>query len=324
MTDCFLLNARRIVLLFFLALAACAPVADAREATPQLGGQLATVPATTAAPAATATPLPPTPTPIGIQTPEPNVAATAAAVGEQVKALSRPERLETHVAPDGHWQAEVVRYDCVEVSGWGRMAYEELRLLDLDTGVAHVADTQLLNCEGLGAFGLGGRFWSPDSGTFYYTTAREGMPDGLCFFWSPPLVALDVASGRRQTLRDGPLSPNGELLAATLPAEGDVVIWNPNRGEVLRVTALVPGAELGPIVWSPGGHALVYLQAEPGCSPQARSWLVRVDMADLAQDVLLESAAQYTAVRWDVPDEITLTSADSIEWRYSLKDGTIQ
>lgn len=73
-------------------------------------------------------------------------------------------------------------YDCVPVGAVEENAYEQLKLIQIDNSVAKIVDNQLRSCGGLGAFGLAGLFWSPNSSYFYYTNAREGVPDG-CGYW---------------------------------------------------------------------------------------------------------------------------------------------
>ena len=62
-------------------------------------------------------------------------------------------------------------------------AYEVLKI------APWTVETQLLYCGGIGASGLEGKFWSPDSRFFYYTNAREGWPDGG-YPGSGPFLAL--------------------------------------------------------------------------------------------------------------------------------------
>lgn len=101
---------------------------------------------------------------------------------------------EMFLSPDGQWQVEIVIYGCVETADEAVHAYELLRFAPAGAEEWRQADSQLINCGGLGAYGFQGICWSPDSRYFFYTTAREGVPDGSGE-WSPPPWQLDAASG---------------------------------------------------------------------------------------------------------------------------------
>jgi hypothetical protein len=133
------------------------------------------------------------------QTPAPDAeAALAQQAIAAVIAGSRPVT-ETFPSPDGQWQAEIAVYGCTATQGIesGEMteyAYELLRLAPQGTGEWRQVDSQLINCGGLGAYGLGGLCWSPDSRYFYYTDARTGVPDGMGE-WSQPVWQLEAVTG---------------------------------------------------------------------------------------------------------------------------------
>lgn len=156
------------------------PAMTAPVATPA-----ANVPSPTAAPTATTRPPRPrrtaTPRPTidpSTPTPEPDYAAT-------LTAGSTPRVLATYESPDGALRAEVLIYDCAQLTPEQAYAYDVLQIVEVAGGEVHVIDDQLQNCGGLGGFGLGGLFWSPSSHYFYYTDAREGVADGCGFGYNP-------------------------------------------------------------------------------------------------------------------------------------------
>jgi hypothetical protein len=135
------------------------------------------------------------------QTPTPGADAARQATIATVMAGSQPTT-DTFLSPDGQWQAEIVVHSCVatqaeETGEAAEYAYELLRLAPGDAGEWQQVDSQLINCGGLGAFGLAGLCWSPDSRYFYYTPAREGVPDGAGE-WSRPVWQLEAATGAIQ------------------------------------------------------------------------------------------------------------------------------
>ncbi len=266
------------------------PAVVAPTATPETTLFAPTVPATVAGtPAAT-----------------PDLAAT-------VVAVQQPQLYDSHLSPDGQWRAEVVRYDCADLGGVDQIAYEQLRLVHVATGDERVVDEQLLFCGGLGAFGLAGLFWSPNGRYFYYTDAREGVPDG-CGYWERPLLRLDVASLGRECLGAGPLSPDGEKIATWQGR--DLVVWSVDGGEIARVRALAE-AEAGPIAWSPDSRALVYLQVASFCPLSGMSYVIYFDWLELDHTLLLESEQPtFGDVHWDIPDELVLFNEGGERWVY--------
>ncbi len=99
----------------------------------------------------------------------------------------------SYPAPDGRSRALLTTVDCTALASGETYAYDRLSLVRGD-GSATMVDRQLINCGGLGAFGLAFLFWSADGRHFYYTTAREGVPDG-CGDWAPPVLRVDAATG---------------------------------------------------------------------------------------------------------------------------------
>ena len=168
------------------------------------------------------TPSPDAPSPVALATPLPTPAEAAAVIF-----AVRPETQTEHLSPDGRWRAVVYTYPCVEVEG-AQLAYDELRLISVDSGSDPLIAHQLQYCEGLGAIGLGGLFWSANSRYFFYTDARQGVPDGGCGPYTRPTFRLDVATLATQPLGSGPRSPDGTRLAAW--QDGALVIWDLETG----------------------------------------------------------------------------------------------
>jgi len=239
----------------------------------------------------------------------PDIAAT-------VVATQRPRINGSFPSPDGKRRAEVVIYACVKTDETSENAYEQLRLTQVAAGNQRTADSQLQNCGGLGAFGLAGLFWSPNSRYFYYTVAREGVPDG-CGYWERPIIRLDMTSMTKENLGAGPLSPDKTKIATWQGQE--LVIWDINDGEVGRIPAIALGAETGPIAWSPDGRALAYVQFASYCPLSGKSYVVRVDLPELEQTLLLESQMPtFGSIKWDSSSQLMLSDENDKEWRYDL------
>lgn len=275
-------------------------------------------------PAATSTsvykPTPaPTFTPLPIQTPS---STPTPDIVQTVVALSHPISHTTYLSPDGQWQTEIAIYDCVQVDEINANAYEVLKLVQINHRTKSVVDSQLRNCGGLGAYGLDGLFWSPDNHYFYYTNAREGVPDG-CGYWKRPIIRLDVSSQQVEKLGGGVISPDGMKLATWQDRE--LVVWNINKDEnfnkdeIGRASAAVQNANLGSIVWSPDSQSLVYLQVESYCPLSGKSYIVHLDLPEFRLDVLFESEIPtFGEVIWGDVGQIKMIDENKQEWEYNF------
>jgi hypothetical protein len=225
--------------------------------------------------------------------------------------------LAAYASLDAKWQVELVRYDCVEMALGYPHAYEQLKLIRVDHGTEHIFDTQLLSCGGLGAGGLGGLFWSPNSRYFYYTDAREGLPDGSCGYWQPSIYRVDVLTLDFELVGAGHLSPDHTKLA--MWQNHELAIWNLDEGEIGHISALVPDAMPADIAWSPDSSAFVYQQTTFDCLPFGQSHLVRVDLPGFEQTLLLESDAPgFGLVDWIGTNQLELTDDEFKHWMYDL------
>lgn len=314
---------RWITFIWVLSLIACTSV-EVPQSTPT---PLAPPPSITTTPtrAITATPtiVPAT------RTPTPNVeatqfSATLDAIAVAIVTVQAPRVYDTYLSPDGQWQAQVVIYDCIKVdpASVDENAYEQLRLSNISSGEEKVIDTQLQYCGGLGAAGLEGFFWSPNSRYFYYTDGREGVPDGCGGYWQRPLLRFEISSSSIEELGGGSLSPDGTKLA-TWQGE-DLVIWNIDEGDELgRFSSDVANLELetgpGVIVWSPDSQALVYALVESYCPLSGRSAIVHVDVPAAEQTILLESESPtFGGATWEQIGALTLSDENGEQWVYTF------
>jgi hypothetical protein len=153
--------------------------------------------------------------PVRVPTPTPDatVQQTAAAVMAAVQPVTT-----TFTAPDGQAQVEIVMYGCAWTAQGVGHAYELVRLAT-GANAARQVDSQLINCDGLGAYGFAALCWSTDYRYFYYTKTREGVPDGAGD-WVVPLYELEVSNGlvrERDIMAESLsyLSAKGSLLCAS-------------------------------------------------------------------------------------------------------------
>lgn len=286
--------------------------------TPKLFVTSTLVPTSTFPPRPTTTPTQ-TPTSTTPPIPSPTVDLVAA-----VKANQQPVLYASYPSPDGMWRVDIILYDCVRVvDGGDENAYEQMILVDLASKDQQVARDQLQYCGGLGAYGFEGRYWSPNSRYFYYTDARQGVPDG-CGYWDAPLSRFDVASMQSERLGTASLSPDGNQVASWDDAQQAIIIWDINDGEITRFTPINANAGPGPIIWSPDSQSLVYLQVDSWCPVSGKSYLVQADLSDSGQSLLLESQnPTFADAEWDDTDVLRLFDQDGSAWRYNLLTGEL-
>jgi hypothetical protein len=289
----------------------------------------------TATPDIIATSLPePMPTSTPMPTVTPDVVAT-------IIATNPPDLVESYPSPDGLWRVELVTYACVTVEEMTEAEgnkVEQLKLIRTADNVEMLIDSQVISCgESLGAFGLAGWFWSPNSRYFYYTTAREGVPDGgggEC--WERPLIQFDVTSGNVEPLSQmWALSPDGAAVAMW-QGEDDLIFWSLDEGETGRTPVLwglgqgeaerAPDAQVCEIAWSPDSQALVYLLSLEFLSPNKH--IVYLDLGTMEQRVLAEIEGYYgVEVTWSTADQIALRGYREGEWKdltFDLSTGELR
>ena len=272
---------------------------------------------------ATLTPTPsPLPSPTAGSTanppaPSPDIDHTATAIVQAVVSAVPPRVHASMLSPDRNWRAEIIVHDCVKVTEEGPNAYEQLKLIRVSDGTQTVMDTQLQYCGGAGAYGLGGLHWSPNSRYLYYTDAREGSPDGLCWYWERPIYRLDVLTQETEFIGGGPVSPDQTKVA--MWRDGELVIWDLDQGQLARIPAEISHAKRGPIAWSPDSQSLVYLQTASDCFPFGKAYVIRFDVSRGEQSLILESdMPSFIQVSWEAADQINLSDEQNNSWTYNL------
>lgn len=303
-----------------LWLVGCDSGAPPSAAVPTAAATAPLIATPTAAPTATPTITPtpePTITPGPSPTPEPAALLVAAA---------RP-RLAAGIlpSPDGSRRAEVLIYDCAPVGDDpAPRSLEVLRVVEPATDMEYQLDSQFINCEGLGAFGLQPLAWSADGRYLIYTGAREGQPDGGCRPWTRDVVRVDLVDLAATPLAQAAFSPDGAKLAGWL--ERELVVYALDGGELGRVAAAETPPNVGPPVWSPDGSALVFLQYTSFCGEVAgESAVVLVDGTTLTPRVLFTSSApEFASVEWLDEGRLLLTGLlNGGRWVYELATGQL-
>jgi hypothetical protein len=268
-----------------------------------------------------------TPTPTAFITSTPDDVATQHAIEtasiQTLVSTVEPITLATFPSPDGKWRVEVIRYDCINYTYQDYkaiIAYEQLKLVNLNDGTEKIVDDQPQACDGIGMAGLGGLYWSPNNRYFYYTDAREGYPETCGNYAVPPIYRLDTLKQESIMLGGAHLSPDRTKLAMWEWQEHEIVIWDLDQGEIGRVPGLVSNTLDGQISWSSDSQSLVYLQTTFDCAQDyGKTYVTRLDLPDLSQSLLLEyDSPGFGWLNWDAPNRIRLRDGIGKNWTYNL------
>jgi len=271
------------------------------------------------------------PKPTNTKIPTPDDLATAhfietASVNTIISTV-KAQVLASYPSSDGKWRIDIIRYDCIDYpypDYVGIIAYEQLKLVNLSDGTEKIVEDLLLNCDGVGAFGFDGLYWSPSNRYFYFSDWREGTPDGGCGnYLSLPIYRLDTVTQEIITIGGSHISPDRTKLGMW---EGkEIVIWDLDKGEIARIQGLAANFINGAIAWSPDNQALVYLQSTFDCAPDyGTTYVTRLDLAEMSQTLLLKfQPPGFGGVSWEVPDEITLIDGEGKLWNFDLKSREI-
>lgn len=221
----------------------------------------------------------------------------------------QPLALASYLSPDGNWRVEIIRYECINYpyqDYMGNVAYEQLNIINLSNGTEQIVDDQLQNCDGIGGGGLNGLYWSPSNRYFYYTDWREGYPESCGNYIVPTVYRLDTLSKETIMVGGGHISPDKTKLAMWESSENEIVIWDLDKGEAGRITALKPDLFRGQILWSSDSQSLQYWQTESGCAPDyGKLYITRLDLRNYSQSLLGEydSSGKENAVT-PVPSDV--------------------
>lgn len=227
--------------------------------------------------------------------------------------------LAQYPSPDGGWLVEVIRHECSSLPNFvDSIAYEQLKLINSTDRTAKVIEDQLQNCGGIGAYGLRGLYWSPNSRYFYYTDLREGYPETCGNYAIPAIYRLDTATQESILLGGGHLSPDGTKLA--MWKDNEIMIWDLDEGEIGRVRSLAPEFFPGEIAWAPDSQSLVYLQTEFDCARDyGMTYVVHLDPDRMSQTLLIKYPPPgFGGVEWHSPGEVTLRDGDGNYFKYDF------
>jgi hypothetical protein len=206
---------------------------------------------------------------------------------EAIRNATQSELIQTVTSPDGVLQAEVVVFPCVDIGNDLVMSYEQLNLVNPLTDESQVVTDQLIQCGGLGGFGLSIRFWTNNSEYLFFTDAREGVPDGLSGGWIPPLWRVDVSTMHIERLGQARLSPSMRWLAIVDSTQISVMQVDATERSNFLLTP--DGMRVTTLVWLPDESGLIYLQADGdiNMSPvSTRSTVTHIDI-EMSEQVLL-------------------------------------
>ncbi len=244
-----------------------------------------------------------------------------------VMAASQPETLFTSVSPDGNWQADIIRYDCVLVdpASGSENAYEQLIITHLSDGVKTVSAEQLQYCGGMGSYGFNDLYWSNSSQYYYFDEVRVfSGPDGMaCGLLNTGFSRINVETSVREYLPGNGtvFIDNGILVGWT---DQQIVLTLLDGDEIRRTPFAIQGYTLQSMQMSPAGARFAYTLSE-SCDPaQGNTAIVLYNLADNSQTILAESAASgYRYAQWESPTQLMMLDTNGYQWLYNLETGEL-
>lgn len=212
-----------------------------------------------------------------------------------ITAASEPQMLMSRFSEDLKWDFQVIRHDCTPVDPGGgmsvtEMAYEALIIHDMNDATAEpqvIAD-QVLQCQGLGAFGLAIMHLSEDHRYLYYTDAREGQPDGGITAWLPTMFRVDLEDLSTMALGGGVFSTWRDLLITFEPnPPGQPVERLMHLYDTRQAEPLASFNIRGEVVWLPDNSGALIIEGDRHLGNYAIVSLIDVETLELTR--LLES-----------------------------------
>ena len=285
---------------------------------------------------ASATPKPThTITPTITQTLTPTIDTTTTAIVANLVSTVQPRRT-TFTSPDRQWEVQLLTYDCTKIAQeeWYESAYDLLKIIQLSNGKTHQVADQLQYCGGVGGYGLGGITWSPKSRFFYFTSSREGVPDGTGGIgWHRPILRFDTTTSKVEMMGSGLISPDGQKIASVQPLQsGTINSCDPKEfivqtldGDILFQSKIEIDQKLCNLGWSSytawavSNEELVYLDTTCLEPMNCQSNLFHVNLESREQQSLLKSQKpSFVEVAWSEPDRLMLTDINLDRWYFTL------
>jgi hypothetical protein len=332
----------------FLLLAACAVRPTPLSPTVTLSSVATRLPLLTDLPQSTvtgtitATPKPTNTTiPTSTQTLTPTIDTTTTAIVATLVSTVQPHRT-TFTSPDRRWEAQFLTYNCTKIvpEEWYESAYELLQIAHLPDGNASKVEDQLQYCGGVGGYGLGGIVWSPNSRFFYFTTVREGVPDGTGGVgWHRPILRFDTVTSNVEPMGSSLMSPDGQKIASIQSTTNEMIyrcgpkelVVQTLDGDILFRYSIDIDQQAchqgwsSYIAWATTNEELVYLETSCLQPMDCQSNLYRVNLVrGERQSLLQDHKPFFVEVTWSEPNRLSLTDQDFNNWYYILSTGQLE
>lgn len=192
-----------------------------------------------------------------------------------------PELIQSHPSFDGLFLAEVTAYPCTAIDDQ-EWSYEQLDIINTDSGESETVAEQLIACGGLGGYGLSALRWTENF--LYYTDAREGTPDGFSLMSIPSIWQVDLSTLQVQNLGKALFSPDSAWIISWV---GDTLHLLADDGvEVAEFPMTPENLSMTQLLWLPDSRGIIYIQADmPFGSTQ--SVVTHLDIETMEQTIIL-------------------------------------
>jgi len=166
-------------------------------------------------------------------------------------------------------------------------------------------------------------YWSQDGRYLYFT--NRPVPDGCALFVNgSDLQRVDLTDGSVTEIVPHvgfwlSLSPDETTLAYIGYGDRGLVLRDLATGQerATQVNAEAEDSQMGHIVWSPDGTALMLTVAINPCSPaeQRANSIVRVEVETSSQTRLIcQDSRLFTTAAWPTPERALLKDKDGNDW----------
>jgi hypothetical protein len=253
--------------------------------------------------------------------PTPTPTIPAAELLELLESIRKPEEVWTATSPDGHWSATIINQICADL-GDASYIYYQIKFSRTDSSEEWVFYEEVGNC-GLGYTLFSPVGWSSNSRYLYY--AAGSIPDGCPAYFGESVSHIDIETRTSASITyvtDESLSPDQSLLAMSV--DQDIVLWDTDNHESVRTAVQANETDISHIVWSPDSQSFIATALEHDCGLVLQSSIIRFDLPDFTQTVLVLSDIRgFVSIEWKEDLVRLYSTAGKSYWLLNPRTGEV-